>query len=186
MAILFFLIKIKLMTKKNIKIIEEFYSLSGDHKAIIQSINDQFFVSIYQWNEKELDKDGLPLWEKISGPFILDSLKLAQKNAQENLGLFSLEIIDTEIDYNLIKFTRSILGHDDFQFLKSENFEIKYLENEKSEDFIKIKPTKVLHCGELCFAENNDQWICGFLESRGKIKGWKVFDNLKNALETMN
>ncbi len=176
------------MTEKNIDIIDEFHSFGGDHKAIIlKTENNKFSVIIYQWNEKKVDKDGLPVWEKISGPFILDNKSEAQKNAQENLELFSLEIPDNTINNNLKIFIKDILGHDNFKFLKAENFEIEYLENEENNNFIKIQPTKVMYSGELCFAENKDQWICGFLESRGKIKGWKVFNNLKTALnQTIN
>ncbi len=171
------------MTKENLNILEEFHSFGGDHKALIQKTEDaKFSVLIYQWNDQKLDKDGLPVWEKVSGPFILDNEIEAKKNAQENLELFSLEIIDEAIDKNLEIFTKDILGHNDFRFFKPENFELEYLEDEKNEDFTKTEPTRVLHTGELCFAENNDQWICGFLESQGKIKGWKVFDDLKSAL----
>lgn len=169
-------------------IVAEFHAFGETHKAIVQHLENGKFTSIvYEWNENERDDCGVPLWEKVTGPFLLDTKTEAEENAQQNLEIFSFQIPDRATDKALIDFTSKTLGHDDFRFFVPDNFEVEYLANEADEKFETITPTKVLHTGDFCFVENEDQWISGILESKGKIKGWKSFDDLKSALkETMS
>lgn len=164
--------------------VSEFHAFGGNHKAVIQKNEDDKFTSlVYEWNEDKLDDEGRPLWEKVAGPFVLDTREEAEKNAQENLEIFSFEIPDLAVEKTLVDFTKKLLGHDDFRFFVPDNFEVALLVDEDNEKFETITPTKVLHTGDFCFVENGDQWITGILEPKGKIKGWKSFDDLKTALK---
>lgn len=168
--------------------IRQIVSRNLNNKALITKLSDdKFEVSVYEWNDEKIDKDGQNLWERVAGPFVLDSEEDAESSALENLQLFSLEIPDVSVDKNLQTFVEEILGHNDFDFFLPQNFEMEFLENPEKETFCSISPEKVLCVQDFYFVESKNQWIQAFLTEKGSLRGWKSFPDLKMALnEVLN
>lgn len=171
------------MTEQPDNIVLQINTMGGDHKAVVQRTDDKKFSTvIYEWNEEKTDADGLPVWEKLAGPFILDTQELAEKNAQEHLEIFSLEIPDPSIEPTLTTFIEELLKHKNFKFFIPSNFEVECLTSPESDTFEKITPEKVLFSDNFCFVESEGKWIAGILAEKGMIKGWQTFNDLKSAL----
>jgi len=164
-------------------VLEEYISHNLNYKAIVCGIGDAFEVNVYHWNEDELDEDGRPTWERIAGPFPVENKPAAEALAQTQLADLSGEAIDNEIDDSVAVVIESVLGHDQFSFLKTENFTFTYLKDPESEDFVPLTAHKVLLCGDFYYVlADEDKWWTGFLYDEGQIRCWKQFNNLTEAL----
>lgn len=163
--------------------LEEYVSHNLNYKAIVNKEGDAFEVMIYHWNEDELDSDGKPTWERIAGPFPVENLPAAEALAQTQLADLAGETEDTDIDDSVVAVIESVLGHDNFSFLKISNFTITHLPSEEAEDFLPLTAHKVLLCGEFYYIlGDNDRWWTGFLYDEGQIRCWKNYNNLTEAL----
>lgn len=167
-------------------IIEELFSRGSEHKAIIQEHDTQrLAVSVYELNAEQLDPDGIPMWERVAGPIVVDDETSAKAQANQHLALFSLEIPDPHIEHDLHNFVVNEIGHDDYAFFLPENYNVEYLSHPEEEHFEMVEPQKVLCVEDFYFVENQNQWFTGFLHERGRIRGWQSFDDLKTALQTI-
>lgn len=170
--------------KNQTKEIKQIISRNLYNKALILQLDDSVFeVSIYEWEDKSVDENGNPFWTRIAGPFVIHSLEEAEKIAQENLQLFSFEIPDKSIDKALHNFVKEKIKHENYDFFKPQNFEMEFLIDSEDENFETIIPEKILYIDDFYFIENKNQWLTGFLNEKGKIRGWQKFDNLKTALD---
>jgi len=166
--------------------IEEYVSHNLNYKAIVNKEGDAFEVNVYHWNEEELDSDGKPTWERIAGPFPVENLPAAEALAQTTLADLAGEAADLEVDESVNTVIESVLGHDEFNFLKVSNFSITHLPSEESEAFLPLTAHKILLCGEFYYVlSDNDRWWTGFLYDEGQIRCWKPFDSLAAALVSM-
>ena len=164
------------------KFFQEYNSLNLGFKASIEETGNKYEVTLYKWSTELLDDDNNPLWERVAGPFVLDTLTEAQTMALENLQTFSGEIPDKTIDPELIGFVAKIVGHENFDFFLPQNFDCVLLDDENLEKVIKINPSKCLVLEELFFIEADEKWFTGFLDEDDVIKCWKEFENLEAAL----
>lgn len=163
--------------------LEEYISHNLNYKAIVNKEGDAFEVMTYHWNEEELDSDGKPTWERIAGPFTVENLPAAEALAQTQLADLAGETEDTDIDDSVIAVIESVLGHNNFSFIKVSNFSITHLPSEDAEDFVPLTAHKVLLCGEFYYVlGDNDRWWTGFLYDEGEIRCWKNYQNLTEAL----
>lgn len=161
----------------------EYLSHNLNYKAIVNREGDAFSVQVYQWNEIDLDKDDKPTWEKIAGPFPVKNLLAAKALAKTQLADLSGEAEDVEVDERVIAAIESVLGHNEFVFLKVDNFSFTYLPATESETFLPLVAHKVLLCGEFYYVlGDNDRWWAGFLYNEGEIRCWKSFSDIASAL----
>lgn len=166
--------------------IEEYVSHNLNYKAIVNREGGAFEVNVYHWNEEELDGDGKPTWERIAGPFPVENLPAAKALAQTTLADLAGEAEDIEVDDSVNTVIESVLGHDNFTFLKTDNYAITHLPSEDAEDFTPLTAHKVLLCGEFYYVlSDNDRWWTGFLFDEGQIRCWKPHANLAAALTAM-
>ena len=120
---------------------------------------------------------------KICRTLLLESAEEAQKHAIENLQILSGEMPDTSIEDELLNEITTLINHDDFYFLKPEQFQVNYLANPEKEEIKILKPQKVLFIDNFYFTEHHDHWKAGFLETTGQIKSFRKYPNLKAALQ---
>lgn len=162
---------------------EEYLSHNLNYKAIVNQVADAYEVLIYHWNEEELDSDGKPTWERIAGPFPVENLPAAEALAQTQLADLAGETEDVDVDDSVLAVIESVLGHNQFSFLKVSNFNITHLPNPEAEAFIPLTAHKVLLLGEFYYVlSDNDRWWTGFLFDEGEIRCWKPYNNLTEAL----
>jgi len=165
------------------KCVSEFISRNQNYKAAVYDLQAdpiKFEVAIYKWAEV---KNEQPVWERIAGPIIMDSLPAAETWGQENLAVYSGEKLDNTVNDALRSEVYKILGHENYDFLDPHSFTVSFLESEESGEFLPIEQVdKVLAAGEFYFVEFKDTWLAGFLYDEGEIRCWKKFEDLKNAL----
>lgn len=163
--------------------LEEYVSHNLNYKAIVNKEVDAFSVQVYHWNEDDLDSEGKPTWERIAGPFSVENLPAANALAQTQLADLAGEAEDIDVDDSILAVIASVIGHDDFAFLKVDNFSFTYLPSTESDAFLPLVAHKVLLCGEFYYVlSDNDRWWSGFLFDEGQIRCWKYFTNLTEAL----
>lgn len=163
--------------------LEEYLSHNLNYKAIVNQIGDAYEVLVYTWNEEELDSSGKPTWERIAGPFPVENLPSAEALAQAQLADLAGETEDTDIDDSVIAMIESVVGHNDFSFLKVSNFSFTHLPTQEAEEFIPLTAHKVLRLGEFYYVlSDNDRWWTGFLYDEGQIRCWKPYNSLTEAL----
>ena len=166
------------------KCVSEFIARNQNYKAAVYDLGAdpaKFEVAIYKWAEA---KDENPVWERIAGPIIMDTLPAAETWGQENLAVYSGEKLDNTINDKMRNEVYQTLGHEDFDFLDPHGFEVSFLESEDSEEFLPvIQVDKVLVAGEFYFVQFQDTWLAGFLYDEGMIRCWKKFESLKVALQ---
>lgn len=164
--------------------VSQFLSRNQNYKAAVYDLKvepEKFEVAIYQW--KEIAGSELPVWERIAGPIILDTLPAAETWGQKNLAIYAGEKLDTTVGDPLRSDVFAILGHENFDFLDPKSYQISFLESEDSENFLPVAPVdKLLVAGEFYFVEYADAWLAGFLYDEGEIRCWKNFADLKTAL----
>lgn len=164
-------------------IIEEYVSHNLNYKALVIKEGHAYEVTVYHWNEEELDDAGHPTWERIVGPFPVENLAAANALAQTQLADSAGETLDVDVDDSVNEVIESVLGHQDFEFLKLSNFNITHLKAPESEDFTPLIGHKVLLCGDFYYVlGDGDKWWGGFLFDEGQIRCWKCFNNLAEAL----
>lgn len=166
------------------KEIKQMVSRNLYNKALILQLDDAIFeVSVYEWNTTSNNESDSQCWKRIAGPFVLNSLEEAEQIAVENLQLFSFEIPDDSIKKALHDFVKAQIKHENYDFFKPQNFEMEFLIDLEKEKFETIIPEKILYVDDFYFIENQNQWLTGFSNEKGKIRGWQKFDNLKSALD---
>lgn len=164
-------------------ILEEYVSHNLNYKAVVGQSGDAFEVNVYHWNEEELDDEGKPTWERLAGPFPVENKPAADALAQTQLADLAGETVDNEVDDSVHQVIEAVLGHDEFTFLKTENFTITHLADPDSEDFTPLEAHKVLLCGDFYYVlANQDKWWSGFLYDEGQIRCWQQYNNLTEAL----
>lgn len=164
--------------------VSQFMSRNQNYKAAVYDLKIEpakFEVAIYQW--KDLADSDRPVWERVAGPIILDTLAAAETWGQQNLAVYAGEKLDTTVGDPLRSDVFAILGHENFDFLDPQGYRISFLESEDSEDFLPVAPVdKLLVAGQFYFVEYAGAWLAGFLYDEGEIRCWKKFDDLKSAL----
>src|SRR6185295_14201069 len=106
-------------------LITEVLSHNLNYKAFIYKTTAKqktFEVGIYEWHEEKE-----PIWKKISGPFIFNTLAEAEEWARKNLPLFSGEEPDQQISEKLLSWLQEYSGDATAEFLKAGNFTVRLL-----------------------------------------------------------
>ena len=168
--------------------LETFFSLNDQYKAVVavaQADPDKFEADIYYWNEEKTDDSGIPLWERVFGPLVLNTQKEAVFMAQSQLDVLAGEMPDPNISDSMKEDFFNILGHEDIRFLKPENFETAFLPSEEALDFISFPPEKIAFTQDFYFILSEKNWYTGFLFAPGQIHCWQKFKTLKQALATI-
>ncbi len=168
------------------KPLEEIMSNSLNYKAAIFETEEtpaRFESIVYYWNEDLKDDEGNPLWERVAGPFIVDNMEAAKHLAQKHLNLMAGEVEDESIDESLKNEIQEALGHTNFTFVETANYEVSFLKDSESEDFVSIEAQKIFIAGDFYYVETNDhEWLSGFLYDEGVVRCWQKFVSPKNAL----
>lgn len=169
---------------ETLKCISNFVSRNENYKAAIFDLGadpEKFEVGIYKWTEIKGEEQ--PVWERVAGPIIMDSLPAAETWGQKNLVIYSGEQLDVTVGESLREIVFKVLGHENFDFLEPLNYEVSFLESEDSEDFLPINnPEKILVAGDFYFVEFKGRWLAGFLYDEAVIRCWKNFEDLEKAL----
>lgn len=154
-------------------------------KAVITPEEDQFEVNVYQWSDV-MDDDGNILWQRISGPFIVDNEEQAEIEAQKQLDLFSGEESDEAISDDFIQQVAELLGHEDFQCYKAQNYDIQRIVDADEDATESIEAQKIISTEDVFIVETDDEkWLIGFLAGDREIQCWKSFDTLEDAIDDL-
>ncbi len=164
---------------------ESLYARNENYKAVIRSFEvgekTQYEVCLYHWTELAESESENPLWERLAGPFILDTSDQAHLIAAEKLGVYSGEIPDESVEESLKKEVQSILGDRPFAFLKPNKYTIQQTAEGKK---IK-KATRLLSCEPLCFVLEGTVWHTGVLSGDQKIECFVTHPTLGEALKDL-
>ena len=164
------------------EIIKELNSLSLNFKTVVLADGKNFLVETYQWNELNLDDNGVPVWERVSGPFSMENLEQALDFSQENLNLMAGEIPDKNISEAETSQVSTILGNDNFLFLEPQNFTFQIVENDNLQEF---SAEKCLVFTGLFVIKKEEKWLIGNCDNEQKITCWQSFDDLGSAISTL-
>lgn len=166
--------------------IQEFWAHNELYKACIFKDSEKSFrVHIYKWNEDitKKDEENLPLWENVSGPFVIESFEAAEVIAKSKLPLASGEITAKNIDENLSREIEETVGHANFNFLETSNYKTSFLLDPEVDEFVEFEPQIVLQLDDFYFVKNPENlWLSGFLFQEGVIRCWKSYTEIKQAL----
>jgi len=164
--------------------ISDFVARNQNYKAAVYDLKadpPKYEVAIYKWTIIKGEEQ--PVWERIAGPIIMDSLPAAETWGQENLAIYAGEKLDVTVAESLRETVYKTLGNDDFDFLDPSNYQVSFLESEEGEEFLPIAtPEKILVAGEFYFVEFMGKWLAGFLYDEATVRCWKTFDTLEEAL----
>jgi len=160
-------------------------SENENFKAVISPEKDKFELNVYQWSDV-MDDDGNILWQRLSGPFILDNEEQAEIEARKQLNLFSGEESDDQLDDDFVEEITKLLGHDDFQCYKAQNYEIQKIVDADEDISESIEAQKIISTEDVFIIEcENEQWHIGFLAGDREIQCWKSFESLEEAIEDL-
>ncbi len=157
-----------------------------NYKAIINQLKEKFEINIYHWSDV-IDDDEKFLWERVAGPFILDDIDQANKQAQIQLDLFSGEERDLTVTRQWKEELSKMIPDTEFECYKPQNYDIQAVSKDDPEKITKITATKLISINDLFLIESDQEtWHIGFLADDRSITTWKKFKTLEEAIVSLN